>query len=94
MRSVLAIASLLFSTLLLFAVVTPDPVDVRGDHGNRVSSFTDSDADFALCSSFAAAFAHHLRLGYLLFVAQVFSIPTLTVSSNFYRRPPPTSIVP
>jgi hypothetical protein len=94
MRSVLAIASLLFSTLLIFAVVTPDPVDVRGDDGNRVSSFTESYAHFALCGSFTIALAHHLRLGYLPFVAQVFSIPTLTVSGNFYRRPPPLSFLP
>jgi hypothetical protein len=93
MRSVLVIASLLFSAFFLFSLATPDPVDVRGD-GNGVPTFTDSDADFALRSSFTIALAHHLRLEYLPFVRQVFSLPTLSVSSNFHRRPPPLSFLP
>jgi hypothetical protein len=89
MRSVLPLASLLLSVLFPFSLVIAEPGAVQWCDDREAPGFVDRDGDPALHRTSTNTLQHHLRLGCLPFVEQACAIQTLTVSDNFYRRPPP-----
>jgi len=81
-------AILFLSALFLFSVVTPEPADVQGYNDSSCPAFVESDAAYALCSSFTVTIECHIRPEGLPLVEQASFAPALSVSGNLYRGPP------
>ncbi len=94
MRIAVSVISLFLSIFLFLSIATPDPLVAQGNEAKGTAGNVDQE-DFALCTTGPSLPVEHVfPRGYLQVFRQVFSVPTLTASTGFYRRPPPFSLLP
>jgi hypothetical protein len=88
-RRLLTASPILLAAILLFSVLTPEPLYDQGYSGSGIPVLVESDSNCAACGNPIVAIAHYPLVQFLPLVEQVHHFPSLiTLTNPFYRGPP------